>query len=55
MFTHNHSYIGWLSLDFPGDMTTYGISFTDADGAARHYAVSISGKDGSLVCAEYLP
>ena len=40
---------------FWGDMTTYGISFTDADGAARHYAVSISGKDGSLVCSEYQP
>ena len=40
---------------FWGDMTTYGISFTDADGAERHYAVSISGKDGSLVCTEYLP
>ena len=40
---------------FWGDMTTYGISFTDAEGQPRHYAVSISGKDGSLVCAEYLP
>ena len=40
---------------FWGDMTTYGISFTDAEGEARHYAVSISGKDGSLVCREYLP
>ena len=40
---------------FWGDMTTYGISFTDADGAERHYAVSISGKDGSLVCSEYIP
>ena len=40
---------------FWGDMTTYGISFTDADGNARHYAVSISGRDGSLVCTEYLP
>ena len=38
---------------FWGDMTTYGISFTDAEGEARHYAVSISGKDGSLVCQEY--
>ena len=38
---------------FWGDMTTYGISFTDADGAQRHFAVSISGKDGSLVCQEY--
>ncbi len=40
---------------FWGDMTTYGISFTDAEGQPRHYAISISGKDGSLVCAEYLP
>jgi hypothetical protein len=40
---------------FWGDMTTYGISFTDADGARRHYAVSISGKDGSLICSEYIP
>ena len=40
---------------FWGDMTTYGISFTDADGEVRHYAVSISGKDGSLVCTEYMP
>ena len=38
---------------FWGDMTTYGISFTDADGTERHFAVSISGKDGSLVCQEY--
>ena len=35
---------------FWGDMTTYGISFTDADGTQRHFAVSISGKDGSLIC-----
>ena len=40
---------------FWGDMTTYGISFTDADGAERHFAVSISGKDGSLICQEYAP
>ena len=40
---------------FWGDMTTYGISFIDADGAQRHYAVSISGKDGSLICSEYIP
>ena len=38
---------------FWGDMTTYGISFTDADDEVRHFAVSISGKDGSLVCTEY--
>ena len=40
---------------FWGDMTTYGISFTDADGETRHFAVSISGKDGSLICQEYAP
>ena len=40
---------------FWGDVTTYGISFTDEDGNARHYAVSISGKDGSLICQEYEP
>ena len=39
---------------FWGDMTSYGISFTDADGAVRHFAVSISGKDGSLICQEYV-
>ena len=38
---------------FWGDMTTYGINFTDADGAERHFAVSISGRDGSLICQEY--
>lgn len=40
---------------FWGDMTTYGISFTDVDGEARHYAIMVSGKDGSLVCTEYVP
>ena len=38
---------------FWGDMTTYGISFTDADGTQRLFAISISGKDGSLCCTEY--
>lgn len=40
---------------FWGDMTTYGISFTDADGEERHYCIGISGKDGSLFCTEYTP
>ena len=40
---------------FWGDMTTYGIRFTDERGEVRHYAISISGKDGSLVCTEYVP
>lgn len=36
------------SVAFPGDMTAYGIAFTDANGEMRRYTVSISGKDGSL-------
>ena len=40
---------------FWGDMTTYGISFEDARGEDRFFAISVSGKDGSLVCQEYLP
>ena len=40
---------------FWGDMTTYGISFTDESGEMRHFAVSISGRDGSLICQEYMP
>ena len=47
----NHAFLA--QVVFWGDMTTYGISFTDADGAERHFAVSISGKDGSLICQEY--
>lgn len=42
-------------VTFWGDTTTYGLSFTDADGAPRHYFIMISGKDGSLVCREYAP
>lgn len=44
-----------VSVVFYGDMTTYGISFTDADGNARHFAVSLSGRDGSVVLREYMP
>ncbi len=38
---------------FWGDMTTYGISFRDEAGNDRRYALTISGKDGSLLCFEY--
>ncbi len=38
---------------FWGDMTTYGISFLDETGNTRRYALTISGKDGSLLCNEY--
>lgn len=40
---------------FWGDMTTYGITFDDENGETRCYAISISGKDGSLICQEYIP
>jgi hypothetical protein len=42
-------------VTFWGDMTTYGISFTDESGELRCYYLMISGKDGSLICAEYEP
>ena len=42
-------------LAFYGDMTTYGIAITDGDGERRHYAVMLSGRDGSVVMEEYIP
>lgn len=44
-----------LSIVFYGDMTTYGVSFLDESGAQRHYALSVSGKDGELILEEYIP
>ncbi len=38
---------------FYGDMTAYGISFTDKDGVERGYSLTVSGKDGSLVVTQY--
>ncbi len=40
------------SVVFYGDMTTYGIEFTDPAGDARSFSLVISGKDGSLECIE---
>lgn len=42
-------------LPFYGDMTTYGISFTDAAGNERCFEVYISGRDGAPVIQEYVP
>lgn len=39
-------------LEFPGDFSCYGFSFTDAKGDIRSYIISISGRDGSLVAQE---
>lgn len=44
-----------LSVVFWGDFTTYGVSFIDANGNQRAYALMVSGKDGSLICTEYTP
>ena len=38
---------------FYGDFTTYGLSFKDAYGAERHFAVNISGRNGAPVLQEY--
>ena len=40
------------SVAFPGDMSAYGLAFTDAGGNFRRYTVSISGKDGMLELTE---
>lgn len=44
-----------FSAVFWGDMTTYGLSFTDAKGNQRYFTLSVSGRDGSLICSEYTP
>ena len=38
-----------------GDMTTYGISFKDVEEKEYFYALTVSGKDGSLIMEEYDP
>ena len=38
-----------------GDMTTYGISFKDSNENMYHYAVYMSGKDGSILLEKYTP
>ena len=44
-----------IGVVYYGDMTTYGLSFTDASGNARHYAVYMSGMDGSLILEPFEP
>lgn len=39
-------------LSFPGDMTTYGIRFTDEQGDAYSYIVYLSGRNGALMLTE---
>ena len=40
-------------LAFPGDMSMYGIRFTDSIGNKHTYAITISGMDGSLEIIPY--
>jgi hypothetical protein len=42
-----------VGVEFYGDLTSYGIVFTDEAGWRRHFAVYVSGKDGSLMLEEY--
>ena len=41
-------------LDFPGDMSTYAIRFTDSGGTQRYLTVYISGRNGALEQSEYV-
>lgn len=40
---------------FYGDMTAYGLSFTDQAGVPRHFAVTFSGRNGAPILNEYYP
>lgn len=42
-------------LDFPGDMSTYAILFTDSNGSQVCLCISISGRNGTLELWEYEP
>ncbi|MBQ6221287.1 MAG: hypothetical protein IJJ44_01555 [Solobacterium sp.] len=42
-----------VTLTFIGDLPGYGFSFTDTDGRERHFALWVSGENGSLSLGEY--
>ena len=42
-------------ITFWGDLTTYGVSCTDSAGIRHHYAIYISGKDGSVIAEPFTP
>ena len=44
-----------VDLDFPGDMTTYAIRYTDGNGDTFTYCICISGRNGALILYEYEP
>ena len=37
-----------MDMQFMGDMPEYGVSYTDAEGNKKEYALTVSGRDGSL-------
>lgn len=41
-----------VEVDFPGDMTTYGLSFLDGRGVQHRFVLSISGRNGTLYFEE---
>lgn len=44
-----------IGVVFFGDLTTYGLSFTDASGVDHHYMLYTSGRNGSVVMQRYTP
>ena len=42
-----------VKIAFPGDIPNYGVRVTDGDGKVRQYAISLSGRDGSLELMEF--
>ena len=42
-----------IGVVYYGDMTAYGLSFTDATGTERHFAAYMSGRNGMLLLEEY--
>ena len=42
-----------ITMDFPGDIPNYGISYRDAGGNLRRYAIGESGFDGSIYLIRY--
>ena len=42
-----------LGVVFGGDMTTYGVIFSDEDGTEHYYLACISGRNGALIWQEY--
>lgn len=44
-----------VKMTFPGDMPTIGFSYVNGSGEEQHFAISLSGFDGSVVISPYFP